>query len=109
MPAPILHVGDTVMCTHGAPVQTVPGNARVMVSGMPVATMADNYLVSGCPFVVPVAVPQPCIRVQWLVPAARVMAGGSPVLIQTSTGLCMGAAPQGSPIIASAQTRVLAT
>jgi hypothetical protein len=41
MPGPILHVGDTMTCPHGGQVTTVPGSPRVMVSGMPVATMAD--------------------------------------------------------------------
>lgn len=111
MPGYMLHVGDTMMCPHGGQITTVPGNARVMVSAMPAATMADNYLVAGCPFVVPTAVPQPCMKVQWLVPATRVMAGGQPVIVQSSTGLCLSGTqvPQGPPSVVSMQTRVMAT
>ena len=110
MPGPILHVGDTVLCPHGGQVMTVPGSARVMVSGMPVATMADTYLVAGCVFTVGPK-PQPCVKVQWLVPAARVQAMGQPVIIQTSVGLCQSAEqiPQGPPSVIAAQTRVIAT
>lgn len=108
MPGYILHVGDTMMCPHGGQITTVPGSPRAMVSGMPVATMADSYLVAGCAFNVS-GTPQPCIQVQWLVPATRVMAGGSPVIVQSSTGLCMGAAPQGPPNVVAMQTRVMAT
>jgi len=42
--------------------------------------------------------PQPCIRVQWLVPAARVLVNGQPVLLQTSTGLCLS--PEGHDLAA---------
>ena len=46
--------------------------------------MADSYPIAGCPFQIPVGAgtkPQPCIRVQWLAPAVRVVAG-APVILQ---------------------------
>ena len=88
MPGPILHVGATMTCPHGGQVTTVPGSQRVMVSGMPVATMADTYLIAGCAFTIPPGRPQPCIKVHWTVPAIRVQVAGQPVIIQTSVGLC---------------------
>ena len=44
-------------------------------------------------------------------PAARVLANGMPVLVQTSTGLCMSAdaIPNGPPLIIATQPRVIAT
>lgn len=87
---------------------TVPGNPRVLVMGMPVATVADQFLVAGCAFTIPP--PQPCLQVQWLTPATRVLVGGSPPITQASTGLSISATgvPQGPPTIISTQTRVTA-
>jgi hypothetical protein len=75
---------------------------------MPVATMADTSLVAGCAFTVGTQ-PMPCLRVQWLVPAARVKVMGQPALLQTSAGLCQNPAqaPQGAPIVTTNQPRVV--
>ncbi|MCG8689350.1 MAG: hypothetical protein MI892_31040 [Desulfobacterales bacterium] len=112
MPGPIYHVGAAGMCPHGGQMTTAPGNPRVLVSGQPVATMADVSTIAGCPFNIPaIPKPQPCVTVQWLTPATRVTAGGTPVLLQTSSGLCKSAEqiPQGPPIITTNQARVIAT
>ena len=110
MPGPLLHVGATVLCTHGGPASFAPGSPRVLVGGMPVATMADQTLVAGCPFNVGGG-PHPCVRVQWLTPAVRVLVNGAPPLLQTSSGLCLAAdqAPQGAPLPVTAQPRVVAS
>lgn len=114
MPGPVVHVGAGIACPHGAPAQVAPGSPRVLVGGQPVATMADQFPVAGCPFQVPVGAgtkPQPCVRVQWTVPATRVVAGGSPVLLATSTGLALSAEqiPAGPPVVSAVQPRVVAT
>lgn len=108
MPGPIFHVGATAICPHGGQVQTISSNARVLLGGMPAATIADTYLVAGCAFAVGTK-PQPCIRVQWLVPAVRVMVMGQPVILQTSAGLCLSAEqiPQGPPTVLVTQPRVV--
>ena len=110
MPGPLMHVGAAALCPHGAPVNVVSTNARVLVSGMPVATLADQYLIAGCPFNVSGA-PSPCVRVQWLVPAARVLVNGAPAILQTSVGLCQNPAqvPQGPPVVVTTQPRVIGT
>jgi len=111
MPGTLVHVGATVLCAHGAPVQTVPGSPRVLASGMPVATMADQFLVTGCPFVLPGGAPSPCLRVQWLAPAVRVLVNGMPPILNTSAGLCLNPAqvPQGPPLVVTTQPRAVAT
>lgn len=108
MPGPLYHVGATAICPHGGSITTVSANTRVLVNGMPVAALADTSLVAGCPFVVG-NVPQPCLRVQWLTPAARVLVNGQPALLQTSTGLCLSPAqaPQGPPTVVANQPRVI--
>ena len=110
MPGPLAHVGNTTMCPHAGQAQTISSNVRVLVSGMPVITIADQTLVAGCPFMIGPKV-SPCVRVQWLVPAVRVLIMGQPALLQTSTGLCLSPeqAPQGPPVVVVNQPRVIAT
>ena len=48
MPAPILHLGATVLCTHAGPATPLAPFPRVLVSGQPVVTLASPYAVAGC-------------------------------------------------------------
>jgi hypothetical protein len=100
----------TALCPHGGQVLEAPASPRVLASGMPLATLADQYPIVGCVFNVSGA-PHPCVRVQWLVPAARVKASLSPVVLQASVGLCLAAdqAPQGPPVVVATQPRVIGT
>jgi hypothetical protein len=106
---PAAHVGAAITCMHGGPVTVAPGSPRVLLSGMPAATMADQYVVAGCAFLLSGA-PHPCVQVRWLVPATRVLVNGAPVITQGSVGLGVAAdqAPQGPPVVASTQPRVIA-
>jgi hypothetical protein len=111
MSGPILHVGAAVQCPHGGQVATIAANARVTVAGMAVATMADAYPISGCPFTVPPGKPRPCVTLQWQTAATRVQLMGQPVVIVTGIGLCLSAAqvPQGPASVLSVRLRVIAT
>jgi hypothetical protein len=106
MPGPILHVGATVLCAHGGQaIPTVP-SPRVMVSGMPIATIAAPYSIAGCAFVPP-AGNGPCVTAQWVVGAVQVLSEGQPVAIMTGMATCV---PTGTPLLpVQAQTRVIAT
>jgi uncharacterized Zn-binding protein involved in type VI secretion len=108
MPGFLMHVGSTAICPHSGQVSIISSNSRVLVSGMPVATLKDTWMVTGCPFTVPSAKPQPCFKVLWLAPASRVQVDGQPVILQTSTGMCQSAEqiPQGAPTVTATQTRV---
>jgi hypothetical protein len=99
------------MCPHGGQLSIISTNVRVTAGGQPLATMSDQFLIAGCAFTIPPGKPQPCMKVQWLVPAARVTIGGQPAILQTSSGLCLSAdqIPQGPPTVTVAQTRVLGT
>jgi hypothetical protein len=111
MPGPLLHVSATINCPHGGQASIAPTNQRVKVGGMSVALVSDVTTVAGCPFQIPIGTgtkPQPCVKVQWLVPATRVKVLGQPVLLRTSSGLCQSAEqiPQGAPVVAATQPRV---
>jgi hypothetical protein len=111
MPSPLFHVGSQAMCPHGGQVTTVSTNTRVLVGGQPVATTADQFMVAGCAFTVPPSKPQPCVKVQWLAPAMRVLVNGSPAILRTSPGLCQSAEqiPGGPPSVVNTQTKALGT
>lgn len=106
MPGPILHMGATVMCSHGGQaIPTVPSSS-VFVSGMPIATIAAPYSVAGCAFVPPGG-NGPCVTGQWVVGATSVMSDGQPVAIMTGSSVCV---PTGTPLLpVQAQTLVLAS
>ncbi|HEU0217499.1 MAG TPA: hypothetical protein VFQ90_12625 [Stellaceae bacterium] len=104
MPGPILHLGATVLCTHGGQAMPSAPNPRVLVSGQPVATMAAPYMIAGCAFVPPGG-NGPCVTAQWVVAATRVFVAGQPAVLLDSQAIC---APTGTPLVpAASQTRVL--
>lgn len=105
MPGPILHLGATVLCSHGG--QAVPSapNPRVLVSGQPVATVAAPYAVAGCAFVPPGG-NGPCVSGQWIVGAMRVLVMGQPAVIAAGMSTCV---PTAMPLVPVAfQPRVIA-
>jgi hypothetical protein len=106
MPAPILHVGATVLCSHGGQAVPTTPSPVVFASGMPIVTIAAPYTVAGCAFVPP-AGNGPCATAQWVVGALQVQSQGQPVAIMTGTAICV---PTGTPLLPMmAQTLVLAT
>ena len=106
MPGFIVHVGATVLCSHGGQATPTVPFPRVAVSGQPVVTIAGPYVVAGCSMPPPTAGNGPCVTGQWLVGSTRVLAGGQPLVVQSSSSVC---APTGTPmIIAVTQVRASA-
>jgi hypothetical protein len=102
----ILHLGAVVICAHGGQAVPTVTSPRVTVSGQPVTTLAAPYSIAGCAFVPP-AGNGPCVTGQWVVGATRVMAGGQPVVTQSSVATCV---PTGTPLtVVTTQVRVQAT
>ena len=101
---PILHVGATVLCSHAGQATPVAPFPRVTVSGQPVCTLATPYAVVGCALT---GTPNPpCATAQWVVGAARVLAGGAPVVTLASQSVCV---PTGTPLLPLvAQPRAMA-
>ena len=105
MPGFLAHLGATVICAHGGQAQPTSPNPRVLLSGQPAVTIAVPYVVAGCPFVPPAA--GPCVTAQWLSGAVRVLVGGVPAVLQTSSSIC---APTGTPLtVLVTQVRVTGT
>ena len=105
MPAPVLHLGATVMCMHAGQATPAAPFPRVLVSGQPVVTLTSPYVVAGCALTGTSA--PPCVTAQWVVGAVRVVAGGAPLLTFAGQSICM---PSGSPLLPMAsQPRVMAT
>lgn len=106
MPGPIVHIGATVMCSHGGQATPSAPFARVMVGGQPVVTQPTPYLIAGCTFPPPTAANGPCVTGQWLTGSVRVLAGGMPLVLMDSQSIC---APTGTPMAATVvQPRVIA-
>ena len=105
MPAPILHLGATVLCSHAGQATPVTPFPRVTVSGQPIATLTTPYAIAGC--ALSGTSTPPCITGQWTSGATRVVAGGVPVVTVTGSSVCV---PTGSPMVpVVARTRVMAT
>jgi hypothetical protein len=102
-----LTTASLMMCPHGGTIQATPASANVLAGGAPMLTVADTFIVAGCPFNI-AAVPQPCVSVQWVQPAAQSTRGGGQTLTLSSIGLCLAAtqAPQGPVMIATTQAGV---
>ncbi len=105
MPAPVLHLGATVICMHAGPATPLTPFPRVLVSGQPVVTLSTPYAIAGCALT---GTPNPpCVTAQWVMGALRVMAGGVPILLQTSQAVCVPTGTGLLPLVV--QPRVLAT
>lgn len=103
MPGFLLHVGATVLCSHGGQAQPTVPNPRVMVSGPPTVTVTGPYAIAGCVFNVSGA-PSPCVTAQWVSAATRLTSNGQPLLLLDSQAIC---APNGTPLmIVTTQMRV---
>jgi hypothetical protein len=105
MPAPVLHLGATVLCTHAGQATPLAPFPRVALSGQPAVTLTSPYAVAGCALT---GTPNPpCVTGQWILGATRVVAGGAPLATMAGQSVCT---PTGTPMLpVVAQTRVLAT
>ena len=90
----LLTASSTVMCSHGGSATPTVVFPRVMVQGSPVVQMSSVYTIAGCAFPPPPAANGPCVTGQFIVGTTRVMAGGQPLLVQSSSGICV---PTGTP------------
>jgi hypothetical protein len=100
----------TIVCPHGGQGTPVTTTTRVGLGGAPPILVSDRVVIAGCAYHVDGA-PSPCAVVRWLLPSTRLRVDRTPVVLSTSTGLCLSAtgAPQGSATLTGFQTRVQAS
>lgn len=96
MPGFLLHLGATILCSHGGQAQPVAPNPRVTVSGQPIVTLASPYVVAGCALPPPPAANGPCVTAQFVTAATRITSNGQPVLLLDSQAVCV---PTGTPLL----------
>jgi hypothetical protein len=107
MPGFLLHVGATVLWSHGGQAQPTMPNPRVTVAGQPTVTMTAPWTVAGCTMPPPPSGNGPCLTAQWITSATRVTSNGQPLLLLDIQAIC---APTGTPLmITVTQTRVTGT
>ena len=105
MPGYAVQVGATVLCAHAGQATPTAPTPRVLLGNQPIVTMTSPWVVAGC--ALSSSSLPPCVSAQFLVAATRVMAGGSPVVIQGGSSTCI---PTGTPLqIVVTQVRVSAT
>lgn len=107
MSGALLTAQAQLTCPHGAMVTIIPASPKVSLGGATAVYATDTFIVAGCPFVI-VAVPSPCVQVQWQLPSQTGSGGGNPTLTMDSVGFCFAAtgAIQGSVLIQSTQNPV---
>jgi hypothetical protein len=105
MPAPVLHLGASVLCSHAGPATPLAPFPRVLLSGQPAVTIASPCAITGC--ALSGSGTPPCVTGQWLLGATRVLAGGTPLATTAGQSTCI---PTGTPMLpVASQLRVLAT
>jgi hypothetical protein len=104
----LMHVNATVNCPHGGGASYLPAQTRVLVTGLPAASVAGLWTVTGCPFTVG-GKPQPCVTIRWLSPSGRITLSASPAELSSPAGTCFSAeqVPQGPAIVSVVQHRVV--
>lgn len=103
-------VNSSLQCPHGGQVQIISSQSKATADQGFIGTIADTYVISGCPFQIPGTppIPSPCVKVQWLKPDVRSTVNGMATVSSTSTGICLAATqlPQGPVSVVNTQTKV---
>jgi len=103
----LLHMGATVLCTHGGSATPTGVSARVRLDGQPAVNLGHSWVIAGCPFATPEPAPKPCTTLQFTTPATRVRIEGTPAVLSTASGITIGPmGTQGTPQVVTQQLRV---
>src|SRR5690348_11642423 len=109
MPGFVVDFATQMTCPHGGKVSFVPGGPPLaLIAGKPVATAADQLLVTGCGLT---GSAPPCTKVQWA-NLGTTLINGKPVLLQSTpppgpgNGTCLGSGTPGPPILMAIQIQV---
>lgn len=111
MGSPTLTSAAQLKCPHGATITATPTETNVTIKGAQPLKVTDTFTVAGCPFTIPAGpatIPSPCTVVIWTVPNLMTLAGQTPLLSQSSVGLCIGLiGVQGTVMVSSAGQSVV--
>jgi hypothetical protein len=104
----LLTTASMMMCPHGGTITAISSNTQATAGGSPLVRASDTFIIAGCPFTLPAAVPSPCMTVQWMQTNTESKAAGDFTLGMNSMGMCLAAtqAPQGTVLINSTQQKV---
>jgi hypothetical protein len=104
MPGFLLHVGATVVCSHGGQATPVSFDPKATVGLQPVVTLSSNYAIAGCTLSPPPTANGPCATAVFTSAATRITVAGRPVLLRDSLSTC---APTATPLqVTQVQTKV---
>lgn len=105
---PLLTSASTVMCPHAGMAQLLPSQSEAILRGAPVLLQSERHPIVGCVFA-PGGVPSPCISIQWLTGTLQSQLRSTPMLLQSSVGLCLNAlqVPQGTAMVVQTQTEAM--
>jgi len=106
-----LTTSSVLQCPHGGSVSAISTNSVTKMGGAFVVTQSDTFTIAGCPFMLPGAVPSPCVTVQWITSSLSNTVNGNNAPTTDSQGLCLAGtqAPQGTVLISTTQTQVSGT
>jgi hypothetical protein len=105
--AKVLTSGSQVVCGHGGSIKLVT-SSKLKISGNPVVTLVGPA-VSGCGTPVTAAGNKPCATASPVGgQAVKLKAGGSPVMLDTVSGVTDGV-PPGAITATAAQSKLTAT
>ena len=109
MSTKILTTSSQIQCPHLGKLNLITENTKIIVDGAAAMLETDVSKVFGCIFTTS-AGPSPCKTVRWSSGTNRVTINGTPLLIQTSIGICYNSSqvPQGVAIIIINQMKVSA-
>lgn len=109
MPGQILTTASSITCPHGGTANLTTANTTTGASGAKSLLETDIHTVTGCPFTIGNK-PSPCLRIEWSAGAGMVKVAGTPVLVQSSIGICYSPenAPQGVAMIVNTQQKATA-
>lgn len=83
----VVHAGAIVQCQHGGQATPLAVNPRVKVSNQAIVTLNSPYTIALCSLASSGSTF--CASAQWIKAAARIKAGGVPVVLKNSQATCV--------------------
>ncbi|MGP6159670.1 MAG: hypothetical protein ACLPYS_19595 [Vulcanimicrobiaceae bacterium] len=95
MPGFLVPEGALVTCAHLGLAEPTAPEPSVLVSGLPVVTLASPYVVAGCTFAPP-AGNGPCVTATFVTASLNLTSFGQPLILTDSMSVCVSS---GTPLL----------